>query len=358
MLGFIDIQSAAKSAKISISGYIGVPEDWQFDDESEEVATKERMRQELERIASLSVDTIDVEIDSFGGSVNHGLAIYNALRATGAKIRTTYTGWSASIATIIGMAGDERIAPDNMFLLIHEARGMAMGTSNTIESYSEWLKQVNEKILDIYERGGEDRRTLKNIMAQDGGEGRWLNAKEAKRLGLITKIENSYQAAAYSAEQLIENKLPKIKNMSETNLKNKVLEVLGYRNDEALTELNASLTNEVESLRNQMSEQASQLAEAQAALTEAQAALTAANEAHEIAVGEMTAENAQLVEGLNATISEQTATIEANVQTIADLQEQLKGGGINFQNADPDLKDEMPESVKQDLARLRNKQGK
>ena len=358
MLGFIDIQSAAKSAKISISGYIGIPEDWQFDEKSEEVATKERMRLELERIASLKVDTIDVQIDSFGGSVNHGFAIYNALRATGAKIRTTYTGWSASIATIIGMAGDERIAPDNMFLLIHEARGMATGTSNTIEGYSEWLRQINETCVGIYTRGGSDRRTIKAIMQENNGEGRWLDAKEAKKLGLITKIENSYQAAAYSTEQLIENKLPKIKNMSETNLKNRVLEVLGYRNDEALTELNASLTQEVEQLRNQMSEQTSQLADLQASLTDAQAALTAANEAHEIAVEEMTAENAQLVEGLNATISEQTATIEANAQTIADLQEQLKGGGINFQNTDPDLKDEMPDSVKQDLARLRNKQGK
>ena len=121
----IQMASDKKTAELNISGYIGVPEWWQFDPDMEKdlISTKEKMQKELKEISNLKVDAIKVNIDSLGGDVNHGQAIYSALVKNPANIEVEYTGWSASIATIIGAsATDNNISmSDTNMILIHQA---------------------------------------------------------------------------------------------------------------------------------------------------------------------------------------------------------------------------------------------
>lgn len=190
---------SSKKAVINIFGYIGIPESWQHDpDFSEKVTTtKEKMNSELERISNLKASEVDVNIDSFGGSANHGLAIYNGLKSLGATITVNYTGWSASIATVIAAAGDTVNAPSNFFGLIHEGRGGIVGTKESMKNYSEWLGKVNNVIAEIYSaKGGKSPEDYLELMAIDGGEGKWISANDFKELGLVDNVTEEIRVAA------------------------------------------------------------------------------------------------------------------------------------------------------------------
>lgn len=195
------IQMAAnKTAKIVISGYIGIPEFWQHDEAraAEVVTTKEKMAAELKAITNLKVDTIEVEIDSFGGDVNHGLSIYNALATNQAQINIHYTGWAASVATVIGAAGNVVKAPNNFMGLIHEGRGGVGGTKSEIIAYADFLELVNDTAAKIYaaKAGGGKAETFRTLMAENGGEGTFRTAEDFKALGLIDEVYEPMAAAA------------------------------------------------------------------------------------------------------------------------------------------------------------------
>lgn len=222
------IQMAAdKTATINISGYIGVPEDWQHDEEQAKniVSTKEKMRLELDKIANMKADSIELNIDSFGGDVNHGLSIYNALANNPAKVTVNYTGWSASIATVIAAAGDVVNAPNNFMGLLHEARGIQMGTKSEMESYSNFLDMVNNTAANIYAHKASDKpESFLSIMGENSGEGTWRSAEQLKEAGLIDNVFEPIRAAASADDYITKAKkfgLNSNINMSIFNKKDK-----------------------------------------------------------------------------------------------------------------------------------------
>lgn len=219
---------ADKEATIKIRGYIGIPEYWQFDDAMKDkiVSTKEKMASELKEIADLKVNSIILDIDSFGGDVNHGIAIYNAVIATGAAITTRYTAWSASVATIIGAAGKGNIEmPDNSMILVHQARTISWGVAAEIETTARELRKVDDILLNIYEKQtGNKKSVIRELMARNNGNGEWINAKEAKEYGLIDRITQPLKAAAtadkynFKAYGLPEVELPRNNQPEEPEL--------------------------------------------------------------------------------------------------------------------------------------------
>lgn len=216
-----------KVKEILIQGYIGFPEWWQFDESMRDqvVSTKEKMRNELKDIANAKVDKINVKIDSFGGDVNHALAIYNALKESKAEIETEFIGFSASAATIIGAAGTTKIT-DNLLLLYHESRTISLGTKSQLEADVKMLNDVNNNIAEIYSRkSGRTKDEMLDLISRNGGEGEWLTAIEAKELGLVDEVyEPSKMAASYEFdnELLLKMKLPEIpKNKIESIINNK-----------------------------------------------------------------------------------------------------------------------------------------
>ena len=104
----IKIKNEVDTTIIDIEGTIGVPESWQCDSPQTRVTTYERFKESVSRIADISNSTIRVNIRSTGGDVNDAMLIYEALRATGAKITTCCYGYTASAATIVAQAASRQ----------------------------------------------------------------------------------------------------------------------------------------------------------------------------------------------------------------------------------------------------------
>ena len=91
-----------------------------------------------------------VHIHSVGGDVYEGLAIYDFLNSLDKKVTTVNEGLTASIATVVYLAGDERQATPNSQLFIHNAWTMTVGDADELAKQSEGLRKYNELISDIY----------------------------------------------------------------------------------------------------------------------------------------------------------------------------------------------------------------
>ena len=83
-------------------------------------------------LAELDVDKINVYINSYGGEVAEGLAIYNSLKRHKAKIVTVCDGFACSVASVIFMAGDERVMNESSLLMIHNAWTWASGNADEL----------------------------------------------------------------------------------------------------------------------------------------------------------------------------------------------------------------------------------
>ena len=97
-----------------------------------------------------TVRDITVRINSYGGEVAEGVAIYNALRAHQARVTTICDGFACSIASVIFMAGDNRIMSEASLLMIHNASSFASGTAARLRKAAEDLETVTELSKSIY----------------------------------------------------------------------------------------------------------------------------------------------------------------------------------------------------------------
>jgi ATP-dependent protease ClpP protease subunit len=142
------------------------------------------------------VDTIHVVVNSDGGLVNDGLAIYHALRTQKAKVHVEIVGVAASMASAIAMVGHKiSMAEDGLFML-HDPWGNGVtGNADDLRAAAEQLDKFGESLAGIYAR--RTKHTEEQILAmmkKNGGEGTWLNAKEALELGFIDEIISPAQA--------------------------------------------------------------------------------------------------------------------------------------------------------------------
>ena len=93
---------------------------------------------------------VDIHINSGGGDVFAGIAIYNMLRSCAGKKTVYIDGWAASIASIIAMAGDEIIMPENSYLMVHKAWTVAMGNADEMRELADRLDKIDSGILATY----------------------------------------------------------------------------------------------------------------------------------------------------------------------------------------------------------------
>ena len=189
----IKIKNEVDTTIIDIEGTIGVPESWQCDNPDMRVTTYERFKQSVSRIADISNSTIRVNIRSTGGDVNDALLIYEALKATGAKVTTCCYGYTASAATIVAQAASEwcrLIAPTSLYL-VHNSLCAVEGNADEIEAEVEMLRQTDRRIAEVYaSRSGRSAEEFLTLMAENCGRGRWLSPAEAIAEGLVDAIEN------------------------------------------------------------------------------------------------------------------------------------------------------------------------
>ncbi len=137
------------------------------------------------QLAELDVDVIDVHINSYGGEVSEGLAIFNALKKHKAEIRTFCDGFACSIASVIFMAGDERIMSNASMLMVHNAWTYTQGNATELRKEAEDLDKITQASVNAYLTGVKiSESELKEKMDDET----WITPEEALEWGFATSI--------------------------------------------------------------------------------------------------------------------------------------------------------------------------
>ena len=140
------------------------------------------------QIEGLDVDTINVGINSYGGEVAEGLAIYNALKRHKAKVVTRCDGFACSIASVIFAAGDERVMSDASLLMIHNAWTYASGDAKALRKQADDIEKVNEASITAYMAVADiEEEKLRALMDEET----WISPEEAVEIGLATSVETT-----------------------------------------------------------------------------------------------------------------------------------------------------------------------
>ena len=155
----------------------------------------------VEQIRDLGeVDEIDLHVNSPGGLVSDGIAIYNQIKRTNARVTTYVDGLAASIASVIALAGDEVIMAEGSLMMIHDPWTIAVGNAEDLRKEAEILDQHRDTILGIYESNTNlDPITLIDLMAAET----WMTGAEAVELGFATVVEGEVKVAAWVSSDTI-----------------------------------------------------------------------------------------------------------------------------------------------------------
>ena len=175
----IKVQAKAKgTAEVLIYGPIG--EDWYGNG-----VTAKQFRDDLKAAGDIS--EIFVHINSPGGEVFDGIAIYNELRAHKARKIVQVDGYAASIATVIAMAGDEIVLGTGTAMMIHGPSTFAWGPADTMRETADMLDKVAVGMVDAYVRFNKTlaREDIEALMT--GGD-HWYTAAEAIKAGFATRM--------------------------------------------------------------------------------------------------------------------------------------------------------------------------
>ncbi|WP_205859287.1 ClpP-like prohead protease/major capsid protein fusion protein [Pleionea sediminis] len=139
------------------------------------------------------VSELTVHINSPGGSVFDGAAIYNLLAEHEANITTRVDGLAASMASIIFTVGDVRIMPENSLLMIHNPRMPVFGEAKDLKKAAELLDKVRLTFNNAYLKVMNVESDVLNEMLD---EETWLSAEEATAFGLATQLSPPIELAA------------------------------------------------------------------------------------------------------------------------------------------------------------------
>lgn len=138
--------------------------------------------------ALMQVDTpnLTVRINSYGGDVSEGLAIYSLLSEFKGHLKTIVDGFACSAASVIFMAGKERVVPENGLLMIHNAWTEARGDSNKMKKIAEDLEKITQPSLNIYTaKTNLSEEEIKEKMDRE----EWITSQEAYEWGFSTTQE-------------------------------------------------------------------------------------------------------------------------------------------------------------------------
>jgi len=160
--------SPAPHAEIWIYGDIG--ESWYGDT----IAAKDFVK----TVAALDAETITVRLNSFGGSVADGIAIYNALKRHPATVTVSVDGVAASIASLIAMAGDRVEIAENAMLMVHAPWAGAAGNATELRQAADMLDKWAQAMAASY--ASKTGRPIEEVMAWlSDDQDHWFSAAEA-----------------------------------------------------------------------------------------------------------------------------------------------------------------------------------
>lgn len=143
----------------------------------------------VDAIAALpgTVADVTVHINSFGGEVAEGVAIYNALKAIPAHVTTVCEGFACSIASVIFMAGDERVMRPASLLMVHNPWMSATGNSAELRRAADDLDAMAQLSKTAYLTAAGDALDAETLDALMDAE-TWIAPEDAVAYGLATSV--------------------------------------------------------------------------------------------------------------------------------------------------------------------------
>lgn len=146
-----------------------------------------------EELAAIKARQIDLHINSPGGSVFDGVAIYNMLKQHGATITAYIDGLAASIASVIALAGDRVVMAANALFMIHNPSGLVMGSAADMRKMADVLDKIRSTMSGVY--AGKSGKAEDEIIAMLDAE-TWMTAAEALDAGFVDEIADEMDLAA------------------------------------------------------------------------------------------------------------------------------------------------------------------
>ena len=141
----------------------------------------------VNQLKELDVDTINVHINSYGGDVAEGLAIYNVLREHKAQIVTICDGFACSAASVVFMAGDRRVMQPASLLMIHNAWTVAMGNAAQLRKTADDIETITQASVEAYKKVATiSEEEIKALMDAET----WILPKDAVEYGFATEIDD------------------------------------------------------------------------------------------------------------------------------------------------------------------------
>jgi len=186
--GRVSLSSDPQSTEAELLIYGDIGADWYGDGITAESITND--------IAQLDVETLNVRINSGGGLVFEGVAIYNAIARCSANVIVHIDGIAASIASVIAMAGDEIKIAEGAHIMIHKPWSMAMGDSTSLRKEADILDKLESGIIDLYAaRTGSKRADLETWIDAET----WFTGQEAVTAGFADEMVPAKKKPANSA---------------------------------------------------------------------------------------------------------------------------------------------------------------
>jgi ATP-dependent protease ClpP protease subunit len=158
------------------------------------------------------IGTLTARIHSPGGDVFEGMAIYNMIKGHPAHKVCHIDGLAASMASVIAMAFDEVIMPENAMMMVHKPWGGTLGDADDMRKYADLLDKVESNLVGAYQqKTGLPEAELHTLLAAET----WLTGREAVEKGFANTLTEPLQMAA----SLTSKRLKDFTNMPEA-LKN------------------------------------------------------------------------------------------------------------------------------------------
>jgi len=148
----------------------------------------------IDDVKNLPKDTsVLLRINSPGGSVIDGLAIYDAISRLPQKVTSRIEGIAASMASVIALAADEVIMSENSLYMIHNVWGGEVGESDDLRKAADLMDKMGERLVNIYvSKSGNTEEQIRAWMDEET----WFNSAEAVEAGFINLVEAPIKMAA------------------------------------------------------------------------------------------------------------------------------------------------------------------
>lgn len=191
---------------------------WVWEDYFPEDVSSNTFKDDLDALGDVS--TINLHVNSPGGSVFEGIAIYNMLKRHKAKVNVYVDALAASIASVIAMAGDTIYMPKNSMLMIHNPWTWTEGNATELRKAADDLDRIGNSSKQTYLQKAGEKLTDEKLQEMLDAE-TWLSADEAFEYGLCDVVEEANQMAASLDKDVLSKykNVPKqLKNQDETKL--------------------------------------------------------------------------------------------------------------------------------------------